>query len=196
MAWFKGFSARKKDAQEQAREALELLDPYNERTTSVRDGRVVSAPGQILENLAQRMERIDLDPETPWAVEDLVSEDELSVMFVQLPMGEMFVTETAWFARRILARWPAELVEHPIAEEARIGMFVDGVTVAEDDDVMARRILNRALVSRERVEAHPELDGDLHHHKLVAIWMALVFWFGIKSGSLNQMCGPERGESR
>jgi hypothetical protein len=56
----------------------------------------------------------------------------------------------------------------PAPPEARIELFVQGA----------------------RVDTHPELDG-LDSDKLVAVWLAVVFWFGIKSGYLHRW---ERGE--
>jgi hypothetical protein len=46
------------------------------------------------------------------------------------------------------------------------------------------------FVEGARVDTHPELDG-LDSDKLVAVWLAVVFWFGIKSGYLHRW---ERGE--
>jgi hypothetical protein len=42
----------------------------------------------------------------------------------------------------------------------------------------------------DRVHIHPELDG-LDADKLMAVWLAVVFWFCIKSGMLNKW---DRGE--
>jgi len=176
------------------REAAEVLDPDHERSMIIEDGRAVISPGQVLENLHQRMERLDLDPDTTWSPEELMSLDETAVMFPQLRMGEMVIIETAWYARQILSRWPAELVEHPIAPEARLNMFmVDPVTIEDQHQDAGRRILNRSLASADQVQSHPELE-DLSAEDLVNVWLALVFWFGIKSGMLNQHArgGPTR----
>lgn len=168
-----------------AREVEELLNPYGERAFVVEDQGALVDPGRILENVHQRMERVDLDPSTPWGPDSLISMDELTVMFVQLEMGHLVISQTAWFARQILARWPAELVERPLPSEARIEMFLDGPKVDPTDGDTARRVLNRALASPDEVTTHPELDG-MSNKELVVVWMALVFWFGIKSGALHQ----------
>ena len=106
-------------------------------------------------------------------------------MFMQLAQGELVVTETAWFARQILARWPADMVEHPIGDGAQIGMFLDGPRVAPGPSDLARRVLNRSLATHERVDKHPELSG-LSAEELIGVYLALVFWFAIKSLLLNQ----------
>jgi len=169
-----------------------MLDPYSERTLIIEDDRALIQPGRVLENIHHRMERVDLDPTTPWAPEDLMSQEERVAMFVQLGMGEMLVTETAWYARQVLKRWPAQFVEHPIAPEARIEMFLKNITIDPADGDVARKVLNRALSSTEHVETHPEL-ADLDAEQLMAVWRAVVFWFGIKSGSLHQRASAQEG---
>jgi hypothetical protein len=119
-----------------------------------------------------------------------MSLDETAVMFRQLDLGELVVTETAWYARQILARWPADLVEHQLPPEARIEMFLTGPKVDPDDGSIGRKVINRALASPSRVDTHPELDG-LDADKLMAVWLAGVFWFCIKSGMLVKW---DRGE--
>jgi hypothetical protein len=96
-------------------EVRELLDPYQERA--------MVNPGQVLGNIRHRMERIDLDPNTSWAAEDVMPLDEMGVMFTQLRQGRLFVAETAWYARQVLSRWPSDLVEHPIDDGADLSMF-------------------------------------------------------------------------
>jgi len=151
----------------------------------VEDGRAMVIPGQILENLFHRMERLDLDPDTSWAPNELMSENEMALMFTRFGQGRMTITETAWYARKILARWPLQLVEHPIADQARLETFLNDVQIDEHLDDAARRVLNRALSSPAQVDTHPELD-DLEPEDLMGVWLALTFWFGIKSHLLNK----------
>jgi len=173
------------DSERIAGEVDEMLDPYGERSLIIEGDQALVQPGRILENIQRRMERIDLAPDVEWAPEDLMSEEEAVAIFVHLDMGEMVVAETAWYARQIIARWPAELVEHPIVPKARIEMFLPGPRIDSADGDLARRVLNRALASAEHVETHPELV-DLDARRLLAVWLALVLWFGIKSGLLHQ----------
>lgn len=190
MSWFKRRGTAGDDPSDQERAAQQaveaVFDPYSEQTLIVEGEQAAIMPGRVLENLRNRMERVDLDPETLWVPEDLMSQEESVAMFIQLGMGELVITETAWFARQILSRWPAEFVEHPVNAEARISMFFDGPgpTVDAEHDDAARKILNRALASPDHVEEHPEL-ADATAQQLVAIWLALTFWYGIKSGFLN-----------
>jgi hypothetical protein len=168
------------------RDVDELLDPDRERSMVLDGDRGVVLPGQVLQNLRERMERMDRDPDTTWSPEELMPYEEVAVMFAQLSLGDLVVAQTAWYARQVLTRWPLELVEHPIAPEARLSMFlIDPVTLSEHHQDLGRRVLNRALASPTEVESHPELQ-DLDTKDLMNVWLAVVFWFGIKSGSLNQ----------
>lgn len=168
-------------------EVAEALDPNQERSMVIDDsGTAIIDPGKVLQNLRARMERVDLDPDTSWSAEELMSYDEATMMFAQLQMGEIVVADTAWRARQVLSRWPRHLVEHPIAAEARLDMFyTDSVTINDGHQDLGRRILNRALASPQEVESHPELEG-LGAEELTGVWLALVYWFGIKSGLLHQ----------
>jgi hypothetical protein len=163
---------------------VETLDPYQEWTTVADGPRALINPGKVLENLFERMERLDLDPENTWSPDELMSEDEMKLMFLQLHFGQMVVAQTGWYARRILARWPLQLVEHPIVPEARLEMFIDVQMDHRLEDI-GRRVLNRALASPGEVESHPELE-ELSADDLLGAWLAVVFWFGVKSGSLHR----------
>lgn len=178
------------DHERVAQEVREALDPYSERALIIEGDRAAVIPGRILENIRSRMERVDLDPNTSWTPEEIMSQEETAAMFVELSMGEVVVTETAWYAREILSRWPAAMVEHQIPPEARIEMFLDGPTIDPEVDDIARRVINRALASPTHVEEHPELT-DLDSELLVGVWLAVVFWFGIKSGLLHQRAGND-----
>ena len=142
-------------------------------------------PGKSLSNLLERMKQLDQDPEAGWTPADLMPFDEASVLIASLQMGEMLVTQTAEYARQVLAHWPRELVAHPIADEARVQMFlIDPVKFEDRQQDIARRVLREASASDIEVSEHPELQ-DLDPPDLIQIWTALVFWFGIKSGMLN-----------
>ncbi len=173
-----------REAERINREAAELHDPYDDRTLLRVGDRVAVDPQQILHNIYVRMERIDLDPDTDWAPEEIMSLDEAQLMVEQFGFGEMVVAVTADYARQILTRWPAELVGHPYPDEARIEMFLHGYTIDHDIQDIGKRVINRALSSEEEVESHPELDG-LDTDRLVQVWLAVVIWFGIKSRYLH-----------
>lgn len=154
----------------------------------VEDSRVMMNPGQVLDNIRHRMERIDLDPDTAWAPQDVMSLDEMAVLFDRLRQGRLIVSETAWYARQILIRWPAEFVEHPIPPEARVEGFFPGTDLDLHDQDLGRQVINRALASPQEVDTHPELNG-LTPQQLMGVWVAVLFWFGAKSGALNQRHG-------
>jgi hypothetical protein len=185
MSWFRRSrpdSGPRPDHQVDA-EVRGLLDPYAERAMVSDGDRAVVVASKVLENMRLRMERIDTDPDTSWAPEEVMSPEETTVLFVQLPFGNLVVTETAWYARQILQRWPADMVEHPIPPEARLERFFDAMGMVDHQD-RGRRILNRALASHDHVDHHPELD-DITGQDAAGVWLAVLLWFGIKSGLLN-----------
>jgi hypothetical protein len=53
---------------------------------------------------------------------------------------------------------------------------------------IARRIINRSLASPDHIEEYSEADG-LDPQGLMNVWLALVFWFGIKSINLHHRYG-------
>ena len=164
----------------------ELLDPYSERTMIIESGQVLVIPEKVLLNVRQRMERIDLDPTTSWTMNDVMSTEEMAVLFVQLHHGPMVVTSTAEHARQILGRWPHHLVAHPIPPTACIEEFLTDLTsLSRASQNRARLVINRALQSPTEVLSHPELQ-HLDPHELMETWVSLIFWFAIKSGFLNE----------
>lgn len=187
------------DAQEPTAESAEeseatariraMLDPHDYAASApAGDGALYLAPGQVLDNMRELMERIDQDPQTSWAVEDVVSFDEMHVMVVQLGYGSMLITETAWTARKILAaRWPQDMVEGAIADPARLDMFLDtGLPVlSEEHQQIAKAILNRALASPTEVEEHPEL-ADLDDASKIPVWIGLMTWYYVKTATIQQ----------
>ena len=164
----------------------ELLDPYDERTMIIEGGRVLVVPEKVLAKVQHKMERIDLDPDTAWAMLDVMSNDEMAVLFAQLDHGPTVVISTAEYARQIFGRWPRDLVQRPIPPSARIHEFLTGLTnIDVPSQDRARRIINRAVRSSDEVRAHPELC-DLDPYELMDTWMALVLWFAIKSVLISE----------
>jgi hypothetical protein len=66
MAWLRRSEKQDaaREAERVAREATEMLDPYADRAVVVEGDWVLVNPGQLLENIRDRMERVDLDPDT------------------------------------------------------------------------------------------------------------------------------------
>ena len=172
----------------------ELLDPREERTMFVDRGQVVIVPAQVLDNIRARMERIDLDPDTSWALQEVMSLNEMVVMFLQLQQGRLLLARTCQFARQVLRRWPAEFVQPAIPAQTRIEDFLPGVMVDPHAQDVGRRILNRALASPQEASAETAYtDWGLDQaspQELLQVWMAVLFWFAIKSGLLHRHQGP------
>jgi hypothetical protein len=171
---------------------LELVrqfrDLYDERATIIEGDRVVMDPGKVLENIRARMERIDLDPGTPWPLDQVMSWEEMAVLFDQLRMGPLVVAETAECARQILSRWPADAVQHPIPPQARIEEFLPGTEMEVASQDLGRRVINRALAGPAEVETYSELD-EASAQDLMGAWLAVLFWYAIKSGLLHDRFG-------
>lgn len=101
------------------REVAELLDSYNDRTSvdEPHGDRVTFAPGKIIDNLRERIERVILDPLVEISVVDFISEDDASLMFSS-GMGRALIEATAehgaLLARREL---PPSVATHRIPAE-------------------------------------------------------------------------------
>lgn len=181
---------RKQDQRNEAAEIGELLDRHDHRASVAGDGQLMVDLGKVLGNVRELLERIDLDPSEDWAAEDLVSFEEIHAFVVQMGLGQMLISETAWYAREILAnRWPLELVEGAIAARARHDMFLEQTfKITTDHELMAKEILNRALASVVRVDEHPGV-ADLDSDAQVQVWFGLLGWYMIKTGALHQREG-------
>jgi hypothetical protein len=143
-------------------------------------------PPAILDRIHEGLARIDFDPESAWSAEDVMSLEEAEVLFNRAHLGAMVIMETAWSARQILARWPSALVEPPFPDGDRInGYFTGGPPFGPEPDNRGRHVINRALASPSKVLTHPEL-AELDDDQLLLVWLAVVYWFTIKSVALNQ----------
>src|SRR5262245_18434660 len=83
-------------------------------------------PPAILDRIHEGLARIDLDPKSAWAAEDVMSLEAADVLFNRANLGAVVVMETAWSARQILTRWPAALVEPPFPGGDRIRDYFTG----------------------------------------------------------------------
>ena len=117
MNWFR--RRRKPNDRNEVEEVSELLDSYSERTTVEEpDGsRVVFVPGNVIDNLRDRMERVILDPLVEIAIEDFISQEESALMFSS-GLGPALIEATAehgaLLARREL---PMSIATHRIPAE-------------------------------------------------------------------------------
>jgi hypothetical protein len=142
----------------------------------------------LLDKIHTGLVRIDLDPQSAWSAGDVMSVEESEVVFNRTHLGETVIMATAWYARQVLARWPAPLVEHPFPDDARISAyeyFSAGPPLGPEPDNIGRHVINRALASPGKMLTHPELDG-LDDEQLLLVWLAVVYWFAIKSVALNE----------
>jgi hypothetical protein len=140
----------------------------------------------LLDKIRTGLVRIDLDPQSAWSAEDVMSVEEAEVVFNRAGLGDTVIMATAWYARQVLARWPAPLVEHPFPDGDRINeYFTSGPPFGPEPDNRGRHVINRALANPGTMLTHPELDG-LDDEQLLLVWLAVVYWFAIKSVALNE----------
>jgi len=148
------------------------------------DRESVSLPA-VVDKIHTGLVRIDRAPTSGWSAEDVMSVEEAEVLFNQAHLGETVIMVTGWYAREVLDRFPAPLVEHPFLDGDRINeYFTAGPPFGTEPDRRGRQVINRALANPGKMVTHPELD-DLDDDQLLLVWLAVVYWFAIKSVALN-----------
>lgn len=171
----------------------ELLDPYHPRA-SIPDGdKMLINPGQVLENIAFAMERVDTDIDTPVSIEeDVVPEDELVTMVQRLGLGPVLAVHVVNTAMRIMAaRYPAELVRSPLPEEYDLRKLVP-LTLDDRQHEIAKAIFNRRTASTTDLTEDdvPELE-PLDVGDQVQVFIALFYMYGLKVGAMKYRTGIE-----
>ncbi|HEX7309211.1 hypothetical protein [Lentzea sp.] len=174
------------------REAQELLDPHHHRASAHLGDRLVVDPGQVLENVAMAMERLDLDIETPVSIEeDVATLEELVAMVDHFGKGPALVAHTLNTAARVVnARYPAELVRHPLPPDCDLRRLFHADVDERSQDV-ARAVFNRRLAEPADVrdtEVAVDLDR-LSPQQQIEVFMAVFFLYGTKIGALQNRTG-------
>ncbi|MEU7474545.1 hypothetical protein AB0A63_01090 [Lentzea sp. NPDC042327] len=174
------------------REAQELLDPHHHRASAHLGDRFVVDPAQVLANVAMAMERLDLDIATPVSIEDDVATlDELVAMVDHFGKGAELIAHALNTAARVTtARYPAELVRHPLPPDCDLRMLFHAEVDERSQDV-ARAVFNRRLAEPADVretEVAVDLDG-LTSQQQIEVFMAVFFLYGIKVGALQNRTG-------
>ncbi|MFD9704464.1 hypothetical protein [Lentzea sp. NPDC059081] len=174
------------------REAQELLDPHHHRASAHLGDRLVVDPEQVLENVAMAMERLDLDIGTPVSIEeDVATLEELVAMVDHFGKGPLLVAHTLNTAARVMtARYPAELVRHPLPPDCDLRWLFHADVDERSQDV-ARAVFNRRLAEDADVrytEVAVDLDG-LSSQQQIEVFMAVFFLYGTKIGALQNRTG-------
>lgn len=198
MKWFSRRSGRprvsavEQRAIEQAAE--ELLDPYHHRS-SVRAGdRLFVEPGQVLENIAHAMERLDLDIDAAISIEeDVAGYDEIQVLVQTMEMGELLAVHVVNTAMRIMAaRYPAELVGRPLPPEFDLRRL-QPLPMADRQHDIAKAIFNQRTTS-DRDLAPGDVAGQLEPlgpAEQIEVFLALFCMYATKIGALKYGTGIE-----
>lgn len=114
-AWFGRNSGDTGDPDPGAQQQFsEFLDQDHPRS-SLEDGdQIIVNAGQVLENIAMTMERVDVGNDTLVSIDGMVSTDELMVLVGTLHLGPALAVHVVDTALKIMsARCPAELVGRP-----------------------------------------------------------------------------------
>ncbi|MDX3661364.1 hypothetical protein PV646_29000 [Streptomyces sp. ID05-26A] len=174
------------------REAQELLDPHHHRASLHVGDQFVVDPGQVLDNVAMAMERLDLDTSTPVSIEDDVATlEELVAVVDHFGRGPALVAHTLNTAARVMnARYPAELVRHPLPPDCDLRRLFHA-DVDERSQDTARALFNQRLARSSDVrdtEIAVDLD-ELTSQQRIEVFMAVFFLYGTKIGALQNRTG-------
>ncbi|KOV78062.1 hypothetical protein [Nocardia sp. NRRL S-836] len=174
------------------RETQELLDPHHHRASVHLGDKIIVDPVQVLENVAMAMERLDLDIDTPVSIEeDVATLDELVAMVDHFDKGPALVAHTLNTAARVMnARYPAELVRHPLPPDCDLRRLFHADVDERCQDI-ARAVFNRRLAETADVrdtQVAVDLDG-LSAPQRIEVFMAVFFLYGTKIGALQNRTG-------
>lgn len=189
MKWFGEPGSKPDDDQQVIRE---MLDPYHHRA-SISDGdRLMLQPGQVLENIALAMERLDNDIDTPISIEeDVVPLDELLAMVRSLRLGPLIAVHVVNTAMRIMsARYPMELVRRPLPPEFDLRKL-HAMSYSDQEHETAKTIFNQRTTSTgdlDEEDIGPVMQ-PLAADQQVQIFTALFFMFGSKVGAMKYRTG-------
>lgn len=177
---------------ELGREAQELLDPHHHRASVHLGDRLVVDPAQVLENVAMAMERLDLDIGTPVSIEeDVATLDELVAMVDHFDKAPALLAHTLNTAARVMnARYPADLVRHPLPPDCDLRRLFHADVDERCQDV-ARAVFNQRLAEVADVresQVAVDLDG-LTSQQRIEVFMAVFFLYGTKVGALQNRTG-------
>ncbi|MEV4826499.1 hypothetical protein [Micromonospora sp. NPDC049274] len=170
----------------------EFMDHHHPRA-SIFDGddRIIIQPGQVLENFALTMERLDNDIDTPIGISDAASFDEV-MGIIQMGMGSLLALHLVNTAMRIMsARYPEELVRTPLPEQYDLRKQVPVLTFTDEQHEAARRLFNQRTLSTSDLEMEDIYEAwePLNEEDQAQIVTALFFMFGNKVGAMKYRTG-------
>jgi hypothetical protein len=173
----------------------ELVDLYRPRASVSTGDTMLTNPGQVLENIADVMERVDADIDTWVAVEDFLSPEEAWVLVNNLGMGPMLAVHVVNTAMEIMAaRYPTELVRAPLPAEHDLRKLQPGpVPISDQGHEIAKTIFNRRIASAVDLtedDIAAELE-PLDPGGQIEVFIILFMTFGAKVGAIKNVTGIE-----
>lgn len=177
---------------QQRRDVHELLDRDHSRASISDGGRMMVDPGQVLDNIALAMERLDVDIDTPVSIEeDVVSFDELAGLIQSMRLGPTFAVHVVNTALKILAaRYPAELVNSPLPPEYDLRVMQPALQVDDEQHETAKAIFNRRTASAgDLVETDVAELEPLSANDQLQVFVILFYMYGTKLGALKHRTG-------
>ena len=170
----------------------EFLDRDHPRANLEDGHRIIVDPGQVLENIAMTMERVDVDIDTPVSIDDMVSTDELMVLTGTLHLGPVLVVYVANTALKIMsARYPAELVRRPLPPEYDLRKLLGQLTISDQQHEIAKKIFNQRTTSTTDL-TEDDLAADLEPlgpAEQMAVFGTLFYMYGTKIGAIKHRMG-------
>lgn len=193
MAWFRGLRRnRTNDPDPNERMAKELLDQYHRRASLADGDQMVIAPGKVLDNIAEAMERVDLDINTAISIEeDVASHDELLMLVERLAMGPTLAVHVVNNAMRIMAaRYPPALVHGPLPPHYDLRR-ISPLEISDHLHGIAVKIFNQRTVSSADLAANDVTSefAPLDGADQMTVFVALFYIYGTKIGALKNVTG-------
>ncbi|ASR39904.1 hypothetical protein BAY61_31980 (plasmid) [Prauserella marina] len=172
--------------------AEEFFNQDHPRASITDDATMLLNPGQVLDNIATAMERVDLDISVEVSIDDDVAPlTELHAMVGNLMMGPTLAVHVVNTAMRIMsARYPADLVTRPLPAEYDLRTIV-ALPIEDDHHDIATTIFNQRttatadLTEDDLFDLYEQLDVPAQ----LQIFMALFFMYGTKIGAMKHRTG-------
>ena len=193
MRWFGRKNGNAGDPDPGAQQQFsEFLDRDHPRS-SLEDGdQIIVDAGQVLENIAMTMERVDVDIDTPVSIDDMMSTDELMVLIGTLHLGPALAVHVVNTAMKIMsARYPAELVRRPLPPEYDLRKLLGQLTVSDQQHEIAKKIFNQRTISTADL-TEDDIAADLEPlgpAEQMAVFGTLFCMYGTKVGAIKHRMG-------
>lgn len=193
MKWFGKKNGNAGDPDPGAQQqASEFLDRDYPRSSFADGDQIIVNAGQVLENIAMTMERIDVDIDTPVSIEDMVSTDELMVLTGTLHLGPVLAVHVVNTAMKIMsARYPAELVRRPLTPEYDLRKLLGQLTISDQEHQIAKKIFNQRTISIADL-TEDDIAADLEPlgpAEQMTVFVTLFYMYGTKVGAIKHRMG-------